>query len=951
MTSLTAPFEVVAAFTYASDVQGDLPFVAGDIIVVDQVMNADWYKGHYTKDGSELTGIFPTNYVQVKPDSEEKTEAAVSGIAAASTGEPESEQESPIESFQQAQHDLPEPSAPEVVTESASKSPSAFKDRISTFNLNSAPPPLPSNSRKEAAFTKKPVIAQSHYVPPGFKHADDHVGVPAPIKNETSVPPQPVSPVAIPAQDEEEEGPKLSLKERIAMLQKRQQEEAERQAAVLKRKQDKEQKKKERKKSVKDDSESLHTRSSIDTERVDLGESIHEEGKGHHRKSTTEFEGIEESDEDEIIEHATGEKADEKEVEDEDEEAEEDDDDDEDDEDDEEDEDEERRRALRERIAKMSGGMGMIGMMGMPNPMAGVPKPKPKAKKASEPEPESEQAPRPVPVMPFAISQTLPPSLGGPAEVSEEESEDEPPVPVPTERPPHAFAALAAEGVTESPKSVKKEVDDSFDLSQLHSDDEVPVTLTSAVSPSHRRSDSKHSSSSRSIPPVPILQSPKLTGRRASKTEDLSTGYEGDEDTDAPVVEEAEEPALGSAPPIPTSPEASRSAPPIPTSPVALHSAPPVPQTPRSIPPVPVAETLDHDDDDEETDSSDEGSVTPPAPHVAAPVVPVLPAVPPPAPAPAVPSVPAAPHVSHVPPIPRTSTGGSSAGLPHPPPPPPPIANVAPVPQVYSSPTSAPPAAPVAPSATFDTPASRSVAKTSLSGTWWLHQQIPPEFEPRIGKDVYVDVETLEVPKRAGKVFVVTDYYVLHQNYSQELIEVSYEKSDPHGTVALRQISIPAPAFDKERVRGYSRTQGYPAFELASGVLGHVLEAKLVIWVLSKLPKALPPVGNRTFGVTVYSNNNNTDISTLDDPRPGDIFCVSKGKFESRKKLQKHSYELGYSSVFAAVISEYDSSKGKFRVIEQDDYGKVRASSHRLSDLKSGRVRVFRIAERDYVKW
>lgn len=64
----SAPFSVRALYEYKAEMDDDLPFSPGQRLSVDEVLDEDWYHGHYvdTRTDKRLEGIFPVNYVEVE---------------------------------------------------------------------------------------------------------------------------------------------------------------------------------------------------------------------------------------------------------------------------------------------------------------------------------------------------------------------------------------------------------------------------------------------------------------------------------------------------------------------------------------------------------------------------------------------------------------------------------------------------------------------------------------------------------------------------------------------------------------------------------------------------------------------------------------------------------------------------------------------------------------------
>jgi len=326
----------------------------------------------------------------------------------------------------------PKPSGPLPVTEKPISS--SFKDRIAAFNKSAAPPIAPFKpagfSSGSSNFIKKPFVApppsRHAYVPPPqqaptakvYRRDED----PEVRQQETEALENAGRAGLVPTSSQEaggdEDQPKpMSLKERLALLQKQQMETAARHADAVAKK---EKPKKPAKKRIETPAEAteggeplasppaLDRRESEDTERKQSVDEAHPPRVAHpgRRKSkgaephdgneadmsgagdTTEGpeDLAEKDDNDDHGKHvATVAKQEDDELN----EEEEDDDEDEDDIDPE----VRRREELRARMAKMSGGMGLPGMPGIP--LFGAPPPMlPKKKKAASEKVEETEEPR-----------------------------------------------------------------------------------------------------------------------------------------------------------------------------------------------------------------------------------------------------------------------------------------------------------------------------------------------------------------------------------------------------------------------------------------------------------------------------------------------------------------------------------------------------------------------------
>ena len=292
-------YRVRAVYDYASPHADDLDFKTGQVIAVTEEEGDDWYVGHYTDDaGITHDGLFPRNFVErLEPEppprpnrasrhqpldppyaSEAPEKPALSpaapppplDVASAAQAVPLSM--SPLSpppptlaaALPPALAQAPSPPQQQDTTKPvpATKKPpppiaaksNAFRDRIAAFNAPAAAPIQPFKpSAAPANFVKKPFVApppsRNAYIPPvrdtpppirtyrreeeletADRQARDHD---ATDKTELMAHEPPNEP---PAEADVQDQPKVSLKERIALLQRQQQEQAERAAAIQKEK-------------------------------------------------------------------------------------------------------------------------------------------------------------------------------------------------------------------------------------------------------------------------------------------------------------------------------------------------------------------------------------------------------------------------------------------------------------------------------------------------------------------------------------------------------------------------------------------------------------------------------------------------------------------------------------------------------------------------------------------
>ena len=502
------PFKVKASYEYKSTHEDDLNFSVGQIITVTEEEDDDWYIGQYTEaSGETKSGLFPKNFVEryepappprpartarpkpaeAPPPSQIEEPSEPEPQAAAPIAAEKSVEEIPALSTPAEKSGTQEqpPSAPKP-TSAAPKSgkgppppvaekSSSFRDRIAAFNKPAAAPiaPFKPSSSATSTFIKKPFVApppaRDSYVPPPrepapqkvYKREEDPEIAERRAQDQEDAERAGLAPAD---GQEEEEVKTVSLKDRIALLQKQQMEQAARRAEhVHKKKPERPQKKRtgsyDREENVPRDNADVEaadvtTRDSSDTTPLDGARApVRRPSRGPKSPIITSNDRELFSDGNDADQSAAGETEDAgASTLDEDEDAsksrqqaaavqppQEDEIGDEEDATEEEEMDEETRRqiALRERMAKLSGGMGMAGMFGpqpgiaMPGMAGGLKKKRPtlEAKPTDDTEPVPASPPPRIPMIPI-------PGMGGvirsnitaepeAEEVDEEEEETE----------------------------------------------------------------------------------------------------------------------------------------------------------------------------------------------------------------------------------------------------------------------------------------------------------------------------------------------------------------------------------------------------------------------------------------------------------------------------------------------------------------------------------------------
>ncbi|GMM35155.1 Bbc1 protein [Saccharomycopsis crataegensis] len=968
------PFKVRALYDYSSEYDDDLNFVAETVITVTNIEDEEWYSGKFTDPttGKELSGIFPINFVETINEPmvpSARPHPKKPEIAA----EDEVSNEQPNQDEEQEVNPEPIATTPEtihndiqaVTQPSKSKSDNAFFNKIAAFNTANSAPMLPMMKPKEESHANKPYFGgPSSYVPPGFGSKKSSNTF-SPSTNAH----QEASESTVSGQDAipEENTPKMSLRERIAMLQKTQQEEANRELASSKKKSEK------KKKAV--HQPPVSAGSLVDTpisesepgsaaisRKSTVGESLTEDQVAVYGGESIEEQSVQEnieSKEDEITQGEEGEneeknkeaqeEGDENNKKEEEKEDIDEEDDEEEEEEEEEDEEEARRRQLRERMAKLSGGAGMFGMMGM-SPF-GVPsstkkktKPKTETKKEIEKqleEQEQEDLPRAVPILPI---------IGSGASA---------PVPIPESEAPKTEATQGSISRLSSSSNVS-EIRDSIDEESFASTNENPAGATQfedmpTVTDEEESEESEELEKEKAIeaqPPVVVPDEAVFATSEAevdSSSKSLpveknlvhdehkgvsdseNTGYEGDEDTEPPIQEthgdqeETETDGVGAVinPVLPTTKG--------PPPPVPMDVPP---ELPRSIPP-PVMP----------------GSAAPPLPR----------SVPPSAPSNPAPAIPGIVNRAHTVPEKqavsdftndgsfsrrnsllynkRQSVDGKMMSYED---------RRMSVDSYKSFAVESSSREPLMAYRTMTRELAVEDIDVYESADWWHKKELPPSLQAQVGKTLIYEVEESSSKKRGRITMITKDYYILmisETSYSQKLISVTFDQANIDN-VGFQITNIPMADSDKQ--------MGLEIYKLASKYNGHTLDGSqnFVAKIFQKLPGLVPPIGLNSFGKLIYHNESHRSVNQTEDFQPGDILRISSAKFSGHNKLrQKIVYEVGAKEPLVAIIGEFDSIKMKFRVFEKDSKNKIKPVSYKISDLINGSIKVFRPLARESIGW
>ncbi|KAG0669425.1 hypothetical protein C6P45_003778 [Maudiozyma exigua] len=965
----STPFEVVAQFPYQSEYEDDLNFNKGQKINVTSIEDDEWYYGEYTdlSTGDLIQGIFPKSFVIV-----ETAEPSTTTVLEPTKTEPQA----PVPEATPIKEAAPITVASETVKE---KVPSHLKQTIKEDGYI----PMP----KKNLFEESPVKIPKN------------VNIPTPV-NASSNDDRPKT---------EDDLPKMSLKERIALLQEQQRLQAEREAAEAAAEEEEanqadatEEVKTEIPEptipSVPPSIPNVNDSSDDDTNMQEIQPS-HQESIKEPPIPQAPFQApqVDTDSEEEKQVPITESKVPEiqkvlsvgehmeiptqdiepqtmEETKPEDEETTKDEEDGEDDDEEEEEEDteESRRAALRERMAKLAGagrfgGAAGFNPFGAPAPSAPSKSTKKKVKKVVSNAAENEAAeelsemPEAVPIMPFADPNAVPFLK---KKISNAEKQ----------------AGEAVENVNQTVESSKKDADENIDkLKEMHhkayqnipgptgdSGDEFEDAINSM---SDTIDNAFNQVSDKTNEAKDYLSEDKINGVSLN-TPDIPTKLH--DDVEKTVGLENQD---GETPVIPLIPQVDESLKKDITSSIpSIPGVPPAPEHERAppIPPFPVAEPSREEESLQKRPPMPPSVPVPEIPSVAPPI----PSIPPvPSSVPAIPtSGPEAssdnePYVRAPPPPPPVGNMGDESpenDFPHgaPPPPPPPHRESREVPEVSRAPPPPPPgnSAPTLPSISSDSQSlklNKTISELDVSlrnikigfdanDSWFLEKSAPKEIiESKLKYSLSVDDTVIE--KRGHKRWIHRSFYYMFETFVILSLSVVFDTENPHSTAVLideEYFPTPEKLADKNIAGPYNAAIVQQCQALAGK---ESVSQNFVSDIIPKLGKdVVLPIDNRTFGSVILDYKAGSELAqeSLKSIKEGDIVVIRKAKFETHKGV----VTVGDPNLFVAVVTSYDFTKGKIRVIEEHK-GVLVQSSYRLSKMKSGKMKVFRVLSNEVFGW
>jgi hypothetical protein len=237
------------------------------------------------------------------------------------------------------------------------------------------------------------------------------------------------------------------------------------------------------------------------------------------------------------------------------------------------------------------------------------------------------------------------------------------------------------------------------------------------------------------------------------------------------------------------------------------------------------------------------------------------------------------------------------------------------------------------------------------SSQWWSQRSMPPPvFQNR--SDI-----TFEIEETNATNHVIKRVYVLYMDYSQTILSARFDPKDPSKAEFQQRHEPPPLGLRQDQLEDAHTKFGARIAEAAQAKLNSVLgdgsPFALVVELIHAIPGALPPVGTRAYGALVYTNLANATVQQNDEIRAGDIVSFRNTKLQGHKgpMKQKYNIEVGKPD-HVGIVVDWDGTKKKIRAWEQGrESKKVKIESYKLSDLKSGEVKVWRVMAREWVGW
>lgn len=239
---------------------------------------------------------------------------------------------------------------------------------------------------------------------------------------------------------------------------------------------------------------------------------------------------------------------------------------------------------------------------------------------------------------------------------------------------------------------------------------------------------------------------------------------------------------------------------------------------------------------------------------------------------------------------------------------------------------------------------------------WWAQaNMIPSVFQNR--RDLVYEIEETSSTSRGGKQVTTKTLYILYMDYSQTIVSAQFETKNP-AAVSLEQHHEQPPSRLRqdqleEAHSRFGSTIGESANSKKDNIVGDGTPQALVLESIASLQDALLPIGVRAYGALVYANLANATVQQFDEIRSGDIITFRNSKFQGHRGPMKSKYSIDVGKPdHVGIVVDWDGTKKKIRAWEQGrESKKVRIESFKLSDMRSGEVKVWRVMARSWVGW
>lgn len=242
------------------------------------------------------------------------------------------------------------------------------------------------------------------------------------------------------------------------------------------------------------------------------------------------------------------------------------------------------------------------------------------------------------------------------------------------------------------------------------------------------------------------------------------------------------------------------------------------------------------------------------------------------------------------------------------------------------------------------------------SSHWWTQRKMPPpSLQNRF--DIVYEIEESTAIQQNGSQLTIKYVYILFMDYSQTILSAQYSLVDSSDAEFSQRLEAPPVQLRQDQLEAAHDKFGARIAEKANQLVNHAVgngtPIALISELLQRFPDAVPAVGIRAFGATVYANMANATVQQFDEIRTGDIISFRNTKMQGHRGPVKQKYNIDVGRPdHVAIVVDWDGTKKKIRAWEQGrESKKVRIESFKLGDIKSGEVKIWRVVGRDWIGW